>query len=67
MKISWPVSVTARVCSNWADSDLSAVTAVQPSFSNFVLYLPTLIIGSIVNTYPGFSSMPVPALPKCKT
>ena len=31
VKISQPVSVTPTVCSNWADSDRSRVTAVQPS------------------------------------
>lgn len=31
MRISQPVSVTSRVCSNWADRFPSLVTAVQPS------------------------------------
>ena len=31
VKISQPVSVTPTVCSNWAESDRSRVTAVQPS------------------------------------
>ena len=31
VKISTPLSVTPTECSNWAESDLSLVTAVQPS------------------------------------
>jgi NADH-quinone oxidoreductase subunit C/D len=35
VKISTPLSVTPTECSNWAESDLSRVTAVQPSFRTF--------------------------------
>ena len=37
MKISQPVSVIPIECSNWADSERSRVTAVQPSSSNFAV------------------------------
>jgi hypothetical protein len=35
VKISTPAWVTATVCSNWAESERSRVTAVQPSESTF--------------------------------
>ena len=37
VNISKPLLVTPTVCSNCADKDLSLVTAVHPSFNNFVL------------------------------
>ena len=40
MKISTPLSVTATVCSNWAESERSRVTAVQPSESTFTCGRP---------------------------
>jgi hypothetical protein len=33
VRISQPSRVTSTVCSNWADSEPSAVTIVQPSAS----------------------------------
>src|SRR3546814_18646698 len=56
VKISQPSSVIPMLCSNWAASERSRVTAVQPSASILTAYLPVLIIGSIVNNKPGFSS-----------
>ena len=53
MKISWPASVTPMVCSNWAESERSLVTAVQPSRSSFTCQPPRLIIGSTVKNMPG--------------
>jgi hypothetical protein len=35
VKISTPESVTPTVCSNWAESERSRVTAVQPSDNTF--------------------------------
>src|SRR5262249_38268247 len=58
VKISTPVSVTPTVCSNWADSERSRVTAVQPSDSTFTCGRPRLIIGSTVNSMPGLSTTP---------
>ena len=49
-------------CSHWADSDLSRVTAVQPSDSSFTWCLPRFTIGSMVKNMPGRRSSPVPAL-----
>lgn len=43
LKISSPVSVTPILCSHWDDSDLSRVTAVQPSDSTFTAGLPSPI------------------------
>jgi len=59
-----PLSVTPTVCSNWADSERSRVTAVQPSDSTFTCGRPILIIGSTVKNMPGLSTMPSPARPK---
>ena len=59
MKISFPVSVIAIECSNCADSDLSRVTAVQPSPSTLAQGLPRLIIGSMVKNIPAFSLISV--------
>jgi hypothetical protein len=52
--------VTPTVCSNWADSERSRVTAVQPSESTFTCGRPRLIIGSMVKNMPGLSTMPSP-------
>ena len=55
VKASQPSSVMPTVCSNWAERDRSRVTAVQPSDSILTCGLPRLIIGSMVNSIPGFS------------
>src|SRR5215472_14486214 len=65
VKISTPPSVTATVCSNWAESERSRVTAVQPSESTFTCGRPRLIIGSTVKNMPGRSTMPSPGRPTC--
>src|SRR5262249_34843008 len=65
VKISTPASVTATVCSNWAESERSRVTAVQPSESTFTCGRPRLIIGSTVKNMPGRSTMPSPGRPTC--
>lgn len=54
VKISQPVSVTNRVCSNWAENKPSAVTAVQLSGHCLSRHVPSDIIGSMVNTLPAF-------------
>ena len=38
-----PSFVTPTVCSNCADKLLSLVTAVHPSLSNLVLYIPSFM------------------------
>src|SRR5262249_14842099 len=53
VKISTPASVTATVCSNWAESERSRVTAVQPSESTFPCGRPRLIIASPPHHIPG--------------
>jgi len=53
VRISIPISVTSRVCSNWADRPPSNVTAVQLSFHMAYLAVPWLRIGSIVKVIPG--------------
>ena len=58
LKISQPSSVTPMECSNWAERDLSFVTAVQSSLSTLVSARPRLIIGSMVKNMPGCSSGP---------
>src|SRR6185437_3255675 len=63
---STPVSVTATVCSNWALSERSRVTAVQPSESTFTAAPPRLIIGSMVKNMPALSGAPSPRLPACR-
>ena len=40
------------VCSYWAESCLSAVTTVQPSFRYRISGVPSFIIGSMVNVMP---------------
>ena len=67
MKISRPVSVMPIECSNWAESERSRVTAVQPSSSTFTSARPMLIIGSTVKIMPGLSSGPVPGRPAWTT
>ena len=62
-----PSRVTAMVCSNWADNFPSAVTTVQPSSLVTVLWVPWLIIGSMVNTMPSRKAKPLPGLPKWRT
>src|SRR5690606_4201417 len=63
VKISSPSSVTPIECSHCDDSDLSRVTAVQPSDSTFTAGLPRFTIGSTVKTMLGFSAAPSPPRP----
>lgn len=51
--MSAPVSVTTRVCSNWAVRLRSFVTTVQPSSHMSYSWVPSVSIGSIVNVIPG--------------
>src|SRR5438552_1384371 len=53
VKISGSDSVTNTVCSKWADSEPSCVTAVQPSFKIFTACPPALTIGSMAMVIPG--------------
>jgi hypothetical protein len=53
VRISAPVSVTRRVCSNWALRRRSAVTTVHPSSHISQSGVPRLSIGSMVKTMPG--------------
>jgi len=52
VKISGSPPVTKTVCSKWADSEPSCVTAVQPSFNIFTPAWPAFTIGSIANVIP---------------
>ena len=64
VKISSPVSVIKNVCSHCAEGNSSSVMTVQPSaLSTKTFHVPVLIIGSMVNTMPGTSNIPVPFLP----
>src|SRR5260370_39688681 len=58
VKISTPVSVTPTGCSNWAESERSRVTAVQPSDSTVTCGRPRLIIGSHLNSMAGLGTPP---------
>src|SRR5664280_2778975 len=49
---SGPSSVTAMVCSKWADSRPSAVTTLHPSSRSRVAGPPALTIGSMAKTMP---------------
>ena len=51
-RISAPVSVTTRVCSNWAVHDLSLVVTVQSSSQMSQSIPPRVIIGSMVKVMP---------------
>src|SRR6267143_1015212 len=55
VKTSGPPSVTAMVCSKWAEYFPSRVTTVQPSPSVRVSCVPMLIIGSTASTRPARS------------
>ncbi len=50
VRTSKPVSVTAIVCSKWAEGFRSRVTTVHPSESSCVFRVPMLIMGSIAMT-----------------
>src|SRR5919106_3754182 len=50
VRTSGPLSVTATVCSKWADSDRSLVTTVQPSSRVSVSAAPALTMGSMAST-----------------
>src|SRR6056300_433285 len=56
VRISAPVSVTTRVCSNCAERDLSFVVTVQPSSHISQWIVPRVNIGSMVKTIPGTMS-----------
>src|SRR5215211_7022739 len=64
VRISHPLDVTAMVCSYWAESLLSAVSTVQPSFRKRISGVPSLIIGSMVNVMPPRKRMPRSRRPK---
>ena len=55
---SGPLSVTAIVCSKWAERLPSAVTTDQPSSSMRVAAPPMLTIGSTAKTIPAFKRGP---------
>src|SRR5574344_395102 len=60
-KISSPLSVITNVCSHCALGSSSSVTTVQSSSESMnTFHVPILIIGSMVNTIPGTSNIPVP-------
>ena len=63
MKTWHPFSVIPMVCSNWADRDLSFVTAVHPSCRILTSFLPALTMGSIVKNMPGLRVGPCLGLP----
>src|SRR5580704_13795743 len=63
VNIHGPFAVTATVCSKWAESLPSAVTAVQSSLRIFTAGPPTFTIGSIARTIPSCSRGPCPGLP----
>src|SRR5688572_8251954 len=63
VRTSGPSSVTAMVCSTWADRLPSRVTTVQPSSRVRVSGPPTFTMGSTANTIPARSSGPFPGGP----
>ena len=56
VRISAPVSVTTRVCSNCAERDLSFVVTVHPSSHMSQWIVPRVSMGSMVKTIPGTMS-----------
>src|ERR1051326_5898366 len=54
VSISGSDSVISTVCSKWADSEPSRVTAVQPSFKIFTPGPPALTMGSMARVMPGW-------------
>ena len=64
VRTSQPWSVTASVCSHWAESRPSRVLTVHPSFLfNFTWRRPALSMGSMVKVMPFFRTMPAPLRP----
>ena len=63
VRISQPSGVTRIVCSHWAESLRSLVTAVQPSGRIFTCRFPALTMGSMVNVIPASMRTPVPGTP----
>src|ERR1700720_3854665 len=63
VKIQGPFAVTATVCSKWAESLPSVVTAVQSSARIFTPGPPRFTIGSIARTIPSCSRCPCPGVP----
>src|SRR2546429_1872492 len=55
VKISGADPVISTVCSKWADSEPSRVTAVQRSFKIFTAGPPAFTIGSMARVMPGWS------------
>src|SRR6266540_1831802 len=55
VNISGSDAVINTVCSKWADSEPSCVTAVQPSFKIFTAGPPAFTIGSMARVMPGNS------------
>src|SRR5919109_3051425 len=64
---SGPLSVTATVCSKWAEREPSSVEIDQRSSAIQTSGLPALIIGSMASVMPGASSGPRPGSPKFGT
>src|ERR671911_15427 len=64
VKILGPPSVTATVCSKWAEREPSSVEIDQRSSATTTEAVPALIIGSIARVIPGASSGPLPGSPK---
>src|SRR5262249_37343819 len=60
---SWPSSVTRMVCSQWALSRPSTVTAVHPSSSTSTASVPAFTMGSTARTMPGRNDSSVPGRP----
>src|SRR5262245_27427659 len=63
VRILGPFSVTATVCSKCAESEPSSVEIDHSSSCKYTSGPPALIIGSIANVIPGWSSGPRPAGP----
>src|SRR5215813_8129899 len=57
---SWPSSVTRMVCSQWALSRPSTVTAVHPSSRTSTASVPAFTMGSTASTMPGRNDSSVP-------
>src|SRR5579864_439005 len=65
--MSGPSAVMATVCSKWALSEPSTVTAVQPSSSILTAAEPRLTWGSMAMTMPARRTGPRPGGPWCWT
>src|SRR5918994_4452708 len=63
VRMRGPSSVTATVCSKWAESDPSTVEIDHWSSCTTTSAEPDVIIGSTANVIPGASSGPRPGEP----